>query len=97
MDALGCPRYSDYYHSRAIVTQNHKGGTGKSTTSGALAVAAALDMHLNARTLLIEWDPQGSIGSGMIQSVAEDDVFLTAIDAILGVYEEDSDYKNTLI
>ena len=96
MDALGCPRYSDYYHSRAIVTQNHKGGTGKSTTSGALAVAAALDMHLNARTLLIEWDPQGSIGSGMIQSVAEDDVFLTAIDAILGVYEEDSDYKKYL-
>jgi hypothetical protein len=36
MDALGCPRYSDYYHSRAIVTQNHKGGTGKSTTSGVL-------------------------------------------------------------
>ncbi|HBP3695270.1 TPA: ParA family protein [Escherichia coli] len=96
MDALGFPRYSDYYHSRTIVTQNHKGGTGKSTTSGALAVAAALDLQLNARTLLIEWDPQGSIGSGMIQSVADDDVFLTAVDAILGVYEEDSDYKNYL-
>ncbi|HFE3888054.1 TPA: ParA family protein [Escherichia coli] len=96
MDALSFPRYSDYYHSRTIVTQNHKGGTGKSTTSGALAVAAALDLQLNARTLLIEWDPQGSIGSGMIQSVADDDVFLTAVDAILGVYEEDSDYKNYL-
>ena len=96
MDALGFPRYSDYYHSRTIVTQNHKGGTGKSTTSGALAVAAALDLQLNARTLLIEWDPQGSIGSGMIQSVADDDVFLTAVDAILGVYEEDSDHKNYL-
>ncbi|EFH7157289.1 ParA family protein [Escherichia coli] len=96
MDALGFPRYSYYYHSRTIVTQNHKGGTGKSTTSGALAVAAALDLQLNARILLIEWDPQGSIGSGMIQSVADDDVFLTAVDAILGVYEEDSDYKNYL-
>lgn len=96
MDALGFPRYSNYYHSRTIVTQNHKGGTGKSTTSGALAVAAALDLQLNARILLIEWDPQGSIGSGMIQSVADDDVFLTAVDAILGVYEEDSDYKNYL-
>ena len=96
MDALNYPRYSDYYCSRTIVTQNHKGGTGKSTTSGVLAVAAALDLHLNARILLIEWDPQGSIGSGMIQSVAEDDVFLTAIDAILGVYEEDSDYRKYL-
>lgn len=96
MDALDYPRYSDYYQSRTIVTQNHKGGTGKSTTSGALAVATALDLQLNARTLLIEWDPQGSIGSGMIHSVTEDDVFLTAMDAILGVYEEDSDYRKYL-
>lgn len=96
MDALGYPRYRDIYQSRAIVTQNHKGGTGKSTTSGAIAVAAALDLQLNAKTLLIEWDPQGSIGSGMIQSVSEDDVFLTAIDAILGVYEEDSEYGKYL-
>ena len=44
--------------------------------------------------LMIEWDPQGSIGSSMIQSVSEDDVFLTAIDAILGIYEENSEYKN---
>lgn len=96
MDALGYPRYREAYQSRAIVTQNHKGGTGKSTTSGAIAVAAALDLQLNAKTLLIEWDPQGSIGSGMIQSVSEDDVFLTAIDAILGVYEEDSEYGKYL-
>ncbi|BAN99922.1 ParA protein (plasmid) [Plautia stali symbiont] len=96
MDALGYPRYRDHYKSQVIVTQNHKGGTGKSTTSGAIAVATALDLQLNARTLLIEWDPQGSIGSGMIQSVSEDDVFLTAIDAILGIYEEDSDYRKYL-
>ncbi|MCR2507101.1 ParA family protein, partial [Salmonella enterica] len=75
---------------------NHKGGTGKSTTSVALAVAAALDLQLNARVLMIEWDPQGSIGSSMIQSVSEDDVFLTAIDAILGIYEENSEYKKYL-
>lgn len=81
MDAPGYPRYRDYYQSRTIIVQNHKGGTGKSTTSVALAVAAALDLQLNARVLVIEWDPQGSIGSGMIQSVSEDDVFLTAIDA----------------
>ena len=96
MDALGYPRYRDYYQSRTIIVQNHKGGTGKSTTSVALAVAAALDLQLNARVLVIEWDPQGSIGSGMIQSVSEDDVFLTAIDAILGVYEEGSEYKKYL-
>lgn len=95
MDAPGYPRYRDYYQSRTIIVQNHKGGTGKSTTSVALAVAAALDLQLNARVLVIEWDPQGSIGSGMIQSVSEDDVFLTAIDAIPGVYEEGSEYKNT--
>ena len=93
MDATGYPKYRDHYFSRAIVTQNHKGGTGKSTTSVALAVAAALDLQLNARVLMIEWDPQGSIGSSMIQSVSEDDVFLTAIDAILGIYEENSEYK----
>jgi hypothetical protein len=92
----GYPRYRDYYQSRTIIVQNHKGGTGKSTTSVALAVAAALDLQLNARVLVIEWDPQGSIGSGMIQSVSEDDVFLTAIDAILGVYEEGSEYKKYL-
>ncbi|MGC5341173.1 ParA family protein, partial [Escherichia coli] len=49
-----------------------------------------------ARVLMIEWDPQGSIGSSMIQSVSEDDVFLTAIDAILGIYEENSEYKKYL-
>ena len=92
----GYPKYRDHYFSRAIVTQNHKGGTGKSTTSVALAVAAALDLQLNARVLMIEWDPQGSIGSSMIQSVSEDDVFLTAIDAILGIYEENSEYKKYL-
>ncbi len=96
MDALDYPKYRDHYVSRAIVTQNHKGGTGKSTTSVALAVAAALDLQLNARVLMIEWDPQGSIGSSMIQSVSEDDVFLTAIDAILGIYEENSEYKKYL-
>ncbi|MCV5466328.1 AAA family ATPase, partial [Escherichia coli] len=87
MDDMGYHKYRDHYFSRAIVTQNHKGGTGKSTTSVALAVAAALDLQLNARVLMIEWDPQGSIGSSMIQSVSEDDVLLTAIDAILGIYE----------
>ncbi|HAS1323018.1 TPA: ParA family protein [Enterobacter hormaechei] len=96
MDALGYPKYREHYFSRAIVTQNHKGGTGKSTTSVALAVAAALDLQLNARVLMIEWDPQGSIGSSMIQSVSEDDVFLTAIDEILGIYEENSEYKKYL-
>lgn len=96
IDALEYPRYRDSYHSRTIITQNHKGGTGKSTTSIAIAVAAALDLSLNAKVLIIEWDPQGSIGSNLIRSVQEDDVFLTAVDAILGVYEEDSEYKKYL-
>ena len=43
MDVRVIPKYRDHYFSRAIVTQNHKGGTGKSTTSVALVVAAALD------------------------------------------------------
>lgn len=96
MDALGYPTYRDRYISRAIVTQNHKGGTGKSTTSLALAVAAALDLSLNAKVLIIEWDPQGSIGSNLIRSIDEDDVFLTAVDAILGINEENSEYKKYL-
>jgi cellulose biosynthesis protein BcsQ len=96
MEALDFPRYSDVYTSRAIVTQNYKGGTGKSTTSVALAVASALDLQLNAKVLLIEWDPQGSIGSNMIQNIQEDDVFLTIVDAMLGIYEENSEYKEYL-
>lgn len=96
MDALNYPRYRDFYTSRAIVTQNHKGGTGKSTTSVAIAVASALDLQLNVKVLLIEWDPQGSIGSNMIHSVQDDDVFLTTVDAMLGIYEETSEYKGYL-
>ncbi|TDX12078.1 cellulose biosynthesis protein BcsQ [Buttiauxella sp. BIGb0552] len=96
MDHLGYPAYRDSYHSRVIITQNYKGGTGKSTTSISIATAAALDLNLNAKVLVIEWDPQGSIGSSMIRSVQEDDVFLTAVDAILGIYEDNSDYKKYL-
>lgn len=55
MDALGYPRYRDYYQSRTIIVQNHKGGDRKKHDSVALAVAAALDLQLNARVLVIEW------------------------------------------
>lgn len=42
MEAMGTTQYRDMYLPRVIVTENHKGGTGKSTTTATLATAAAL-------------------------------------------------------
>ena len=50
-DATGYPRYRDYYQSRQSLFQNHKVGREKARPPVALAVAAALDLQLNARVL----------------------------------------------
>ncbi|CAI3955040.1 ParA-like ATPase involved in chromosome/plasmid partitioning or cellulose biosynthesis protein BcsQ (ParA) (PDB:6NOO) [Commensalibacter communis] len=92
MNELKQPRYKDTYEARIIVTENHKGGTGKSTTTLTLATAAALDLHLNARICIIDLDPQGSIGNNLIRSINEDDVFLTITDILLKEYEPQGDY-----
>ncbi|MDR8269669.1 ParA family protein, partial [Acinetobacter baumannii] len=66
IDAMGTIQYREMYLPRVIVIENHKGGTGKSTTTVTLATAAALDLNLNARILVIDLDPQGSLGNNLI-------------------------------
>ncbi|MDD9338592.1 MAG: ParA family protein [Providencia heimbachae] len=83
MSELGTDKYSDSYEPRVIVTENHKGGTGKSTTTATLATAAALDLHLNAKVCIIDLDPQGSIGNNMIRATNDEDIYLTISDILL--------------
>lgn len=93
MEELGAHRYSDMYKPRTIVIENHKGGTGKSTTTATIATAAALDLHLNARCCIVDLDPQGSIGNNLIRTTNDDDIYLTITDVLLAEYEPDGDYS----
>lgn len=93
MEELGAHRYSDMYKPRVIVIENHKGGTGKSTTTATIATAAALDLHLNARCCIVDLDPQGSIGNNLIRTTNDDDIYLTITDVLLAEYEPDGDYS----
>lgn len=93
MKELGAHRYSDMYKPRVIVIENHKGGTGKSTTTATIATAAALDLNLNARCCIVDLDPQGSIGNNLIRATNDDDIYLTITDVLLAEYEPDGDYS----
>ncbi|HCT9039591.1 TPA: ParA family protein [Providencia rettgeri] len=93
MEELGTHRYSDMYKPRVIVIENHKGGTGKSTTTATIATAAALDLNLNARCCIVDLDPQGSIGNNLIRTTNDDDIYLTITDILLAEYEPDGDYS----
>lgn len=91
----GMPTYRDNYEPRVIAVENQKGGTGKSTTSALMSVAAALDLDTNARVLLMDLDPQGTLGQGMISGqVNEDTIYLTAVDIILGQFESEGEYAS---
>nr|ELR5167398.1 ParA family protein [Providencia rettgeri] len=96
MNELGVERYSDMYQPRVIVVENHKGGTGKSTTTVTLATSAALDLNLNARVCILDLDPQGSIGSNLIRTSNDDDIYLTITDILLAEHEPDGDYAQYL-
>ncbi|HEM8293717.1 TPA: ParA family protein [Providencia stuartii] len=93
MEELGAHRYSDMYKPRVIVIENHKGGTGKSTTTATIATAAALDLNLNARCCIVDLDPQGSIGNNLIRTTNDDDIYLTITDVLLAEYEPEGDYS----
>ncbi|WP_272682059.1 ParA family protein [Providencia sp. PROV129] len=93
MEELGAHRYSDMYKPGVIVIENHKGGTGKSTTTATIATAAALDLNLNARCCIVDLDPQGSIGNNLIRATNDDDIYLTITDVLLAEYEPDGDYS----
>ncbi|GAD91211.1 hypothetical protein VHA01S_074_00020 [Vibrio halioticoli NBRC 102217] len=88
IDFLGMSRYSDNFDPIAVLFQNHKGGTGKSTTAITLAEATALDLDTNANVLLIDLDPQGSSSKDLIQTADDDDLFLTMADLLCCDYED---------
>lgn len=92
MEHWDMPKYRNIYEPKVIAIENQKGGTGKSTTSATLSVAASLDLDTNAKVLLIDLDPQGTLGQGMISNVANDAFYLTAVDVILGKFENSGDY-----
>ena len=95
LEHWGMPTYRDNYEPRVIAVENQKGGTGKSTTSALMSVAAALDLDTNARVLLMDLDPQGTLGQGMISGqVNEDTIYLTAVDIILGQFESEGEYTS---
>lgn len=97
LDYWEFPTYSEKYVPRVIAIENQKGGTGKSTTTALLSTAAALDLDTNARVLLIDLDPQGTLGQGMITRTLDDEsVYLTAIDLVLGNTEQEGDYHDLI-
>lgn len=95
LDHWGVEKYSDKHESKVIEIQNHKGGTGKTSTAVVTAVATALDYDLNASVLLIDLDPQGSAGRGLIRAEG-DDVYLTICDLLLHEYEIGSEVATFL-
>ncbi|KEY91314.1 chromosomal partitioning protein [Candidatus Photodesmus blepharus] len=96
MDYWNFPKYSDSFEPNVITCENHKGGSGKSTTIITLAVATALDLKLNAKCCVIDLDPQGTVGRNLIRSSEGNDIYLTMVDSLLSVVENDSDYSKYL-
>ncbi|MDV7105126.1 ParA family protein [Vibrio sp. TH_r3] len=95
MNYWGIEKYSENHDSKVIEVQNHKGGTGKTSTAVVLANATALDLQLNANVLLVDLDPQGSAGTGVIRT-GENDVYLTMCDLLLNEYEPDGEVSQFL-
>ncbi|PSU44528.1 ParA family protein [Photobacterium frigidiphilum] len=99
-EAWGYKVYSDEYNSKVIGIVNHKGGTGKSTTSALLSTNAALDLDDYANVLLIDMDPQGSQGINLklksSENGDEEAVYITIVDFLLAEVEEDNIVRSYL-
>lgn len=66
--------------SKIIAIANQKGGVGKTTTSINLSAALA---ELKKRVLVIDFDPQGNLTSGL--GIDKNDVESTAYELLLGL------------
>ncbi len=87
MEHFGFDKFSDFYDAVVVAVANYKGGTGKSTTTLSLAIKTALDLSLNARVLVIDFDPQGS-GRNIINVADEsDEIFITISDLTRALFE----------
>lgn len=84
--------YSAHFSSKLIGVVNHKGGTGKSSTTMTLAVGLALDLDDFQRVLVIDLDPQGSVGTTLTfnSSEQQEETFFTFIDILLRNFEGNS-------
>lgn len=89
MDWMGMPRWKDEY-SQAIVLAiaNLKGGTGKSSTAIHIAAAMALDYTIRPRTIVVDFDPQGSMSSVGTTVTDDDSNTITSVDIALQDFED---------
>tara|TARA_Y100000588_G_C14258870_1_gene926709 strand:+ start:2230 stop:3498 length:1269 start_codon:yes stop_codon:yes gene_type:complete len=91
MEHLGFPKFSDNHESKVVCVGNYKGGTGKSTTATALAVKTSLDRSLNARVLILDLDPQGSMRGIVNVDGDSEEVYITLCDLVCALF--DGDYE----
>lgn len=89
MDWLKMPRWEDEYKQAVVLAvANLKGGTGKSSSAIHLAAALALDYTIRPRTVVVDFDPQGSMSSIGTTVTDNDTNTITAVDIALQDYED---------
>lgn len=82
-----------YKNKNVIVVTSQKGGVGKTQTAIHLSTGLALSVKDRMKTLLVDLDPQGSNRMFAAPDLDADSAVLTAVDLMLGEFEEDSLYS----